>query len=801
MFSEFINDSEHCVDHAIDGLVSVHSNLQRFDNVVARLPTSSCLGHRCVALVSGGGSGHEPSHCGLVGVGMLTAAVAGRVFTSPSPEDVRRALLAALHVQFAERDQSDGCKQWIPAESPGILVVVKNYTGDCLSFGLAVENLLAEGWPVELVVVDDDCAPWPDVDSLDVTSIHSGSGDEEKLPSAGNDDSMTEQSSPRECMERFVCGDSVYLQYRKQSRGPARGLAGTVLVHKIAGALAYRGASLTSVAKLARALVSNLSTLNASMCSMTSEATACDGSETFIPKGLHSKHHQSRCVELGLGIHGEAGVRRQMFKNVTRLVQEMLQMIVQKWVELVPEEVPRKSNEQRDTNKDISGAIEPESVCRAGAAGVKFCSNHEEESERESGESFSSSYKKKRFDHDDTDLGSSSLSTFTHTDDSQIPKREHERRKEQFVLLVNNLGGTSCLELQIVVGEAVRQLATHYPAVAVCRVIYGPLLTSLTTHGVSLTLLNLTRSASACDVSVEIILELLHAQTEAPAWPGVFHLTSASAASSTGIKDQLYRCHASVESRHSSDSSKNPSEPITPSLLDQISFEQFRSMYDNNSLESRTASSLACTSGVAARLDSELVRRCLTCACRALISCSRQLNQLDADGDCGTTMARAGQLVLSELASDDVLGSRRGLFLWLAGVWSRVGGTSGAIYTLALTAAARTGDSVSLAGCVHAACRSLHKYTGVQRGDRSVYDALAAIASVFSRDDKLQLFIAAAEAAEAAAIQTAGMRARVGRASYVRGSAVRGLPDPGAHAVGIWMRAMAETAKLYFGTR
>jgi dihydroxyacetone kinase len=143
-----------------------------------------------VAIVSGGGAGHEPSHAGWVGAGMLSAAVSGSVFASPSMSEV---LAAILHVTG-------------PA---GCLVVVKNYTGDRLNFGLACEHAKARGLGVEMVVVGDDCA----------------------LPDRG------------------------------LGIGGRRGLAGTVLVHKVAGAAAAAGATLAQVAAEARAAAASVGTV------------------------------------------------------------------------------------------------------------------------------------------------------------------------------------------------------------------------------------------------------------------------------------------------------------------------------------------------------------------------------------------------------------------------------------------------------------------------------------------------------------------------------------------------------------
>jgi dihydroxyacetone kinase len=97
------------------------------------------IANQQVTLISGGGSGHDPAHIGSVGDGMLTAAVCGHVFASPSSSQV----LAAL-----ERVQSPF----------GTLVIVKNYTGDCLHFGLAVERAKAQGIKAAMIIVGDDIA-------------------------------------------------------------------------------------------------------------------------------------------------------------------------------------------------------------------------------------------------------------------------------------------------------------------------------------------------------------------------------------------------------------------------------------------------------------------------------------------------------------------------------------------------------------------------------------------------------------------------------------------------------------------
>jgi dihydroxyacetone kinase len=137
----FINDPQHIVTEAIDAEVALSGGkLARLDGFPAiKVVVRKGWDRRTVAIVSGGGSGHEPSHAGFVGDGMLTAAVCGEIFASPSVDAVLAAILAVTG-------------------KPGCLLIVKSYTGDRLNFGLAAERARALGFDVEMVVVADDIA-------------------------------------------------------------------------------------------------------------------------------------------------------------------------------------------------------------------------------------------------------------------------------------------------------------------------------------------------------------------------------------------------------------------------------------------------------------------------------------------------------------------------------------------------------------------------------------------------------------------------------------------------------------------
>ena len=140
---KLINNPLNTVDEALEGIVLANPGLKLLKNhrVIVREDVDELRKSGKVALISGGGSGHEPSHAGFIGKGMLTAAVAGAVFTSPPT----KSILAAI------RAVGKGNKG-------GTVLIVKNYTGDRLSFGFAAERAKAEGMKVEMVVVGEDCA-------------------------------------------------------------------------------------------------------------------------------------------------------------------------------------------------------------------------------------------------------------------------------------------------------------------------------------------------------------------------------------------------------------------------------------------------------------------------------------------------------------------------------------------------------------------------------------------------------------------------------------------------------------------
>ena len=233
--AQFINAKEDLVTQAIDGLLAAsNGTLTRLDGYPhIKVVYRSDWDKSKVALISGGGSGHEPAHAGFVGAGMLTAAVCGEVFASPSVE----AVLAGILAVTGDR---------------GCLLIVKNYTGDRLNYGLAAERARALGRKVEMVVVDDDIA-LPD------------------LPQP-------------------------------------RGLAGTLFVHKVAGALAEAGKDLAAVTAAAKAVIGKVNSLGMSLKTCT------------VPGSQREERIAPGHAELGLGIHGEPGVEQVAFVDAAQAI-------------------------------------------------------------------------------------------------------------------------------------------------------------------------------------------------------------------------------------------------------------------------------------------------------------------------------------------------------------------------------------------------------------------------------------------------------------------------------------------------
>lgn len=242
---KLINNPEVVVEEMLQGVVLAHPNyVKRIEGFDVLVRANSPIQGK-VALVSGGGSGHEPSHGGFVGKGMLDGAVAGAVFTSPTPDQVFEAVKAV-----------DGGK--------GVLLVIKNYTGDIMNFEMAGEMAEGEGIKVAKVVVNDDVA----------------------------------------------VEDSTWTTGR-------RGIAGTVFVHKIAGSKAETGAELEEVTRVAEKVIANVRSMGMALSPCTVPAA---GKPSFV---LAENE-----MEIGMGIHGEPGTKRTTIETADEVADHLTSKVL-----------------------------------------------------------------------------------------------------------------------------------------------------------------------------------------------------------------------------------------------------------------------------------------------------------------------------------------------------------------------------------------------------------------------------------------------------------------------------------------
>ncbi|MBE3579057.1 MAG: dihydroxyacetone kinase subunit DhaK [Caldanaerobacter subterraneus] len=242
---KLINNPESVVKEMIEGLLEAHPNyLRKLENINVIVRKDAPVEGK-VGLVSGGGSGHEPAHAGYVGYGMLDAACPGEVFTSPTPDQIYEAIKAV-----------NGGK--------GVLLIIKNYTGDVMNFEMARDMAQMDGIEVDEVIVNDDVA----------------------------------------------VENSTWTQGR-------RGIAGTVFVHKIAGAKAQEGASLKEVKRVAEKVIANVRSMGMAL-------TPC----TVPAAGKPSFTLQEDEMEIGIGIHGEPGTHREKIKPVDEIVEHLMDKII-----------------------------------------------------------------------------------------------------------------------------------------------------------------------------------------------------------------------------------------------------------------------------------------------------------------------------------------------------------------------------------------------------------------------------------------------------------------------------------------
>ncbi|XP_038843481.1 triokinase/FMN cyclase [Salvelinus namaycush] len=311
---------------------------------------------------------------------------------------------------------------------------------------------------------------------------------------------------------------------------------------------------------------------------------------------------------------------------------------------------------------------------------------------------------------------------------------------DSVVLCVNNLGALSCLEIAVVTRSAIHNLEGR--GVRVARVMSGSFMTSLEMAGVSLSMMRADQE----------ILRLFDAKTTAPAWPNL---------STVCISGMSY-------------------------ILDPPAKDMQETSHTEGPL-------------------SDVMRKALEVVCSSLLQRQEELNSLDrasGDGDCGTTHAQAAKAIQEWLQSHIVPGCPGQLLSALAGlVQERMGGSSGALYSLFLTAAAALlkdrSDPAAWANAMHAGTDAMRWYGGADPGDRTMLDALCPAVEELRRlttsppGGHMAILQAAVEKAELGAESTRDLTARAGRASYIATVRVT-LPDPGAVAIAAILRAVFE---------
>lgn len=575
---KLIDSPQDVVEDMISGLIGRHDGLARVTGqpVVVRAPgTDTDSSNDRVRLISGGGSGHEPAHAGYVGPGMLDAAVLGPVFTSPSTDAVHAAIVAAAGGDDGDCDNAG-------AGGASTLLIVKNYTGDRLNFGLAAQMAQTEGHGVDIVIVADDVA----------------------------------------------LGDA--------SRAGRRGIGGTVLVHKVAGALASGGASLADVKAGVERFTEGLGTMGVAL-------EPCHSPGATEPNFELGGDE----IEWGLGIHGEAGHERGPVASASEVANRLV-----------------------DTICSDRGIAEGERV----------------------------------------------------------------------VVLVNGLGATPPMELEILTGAVLARLGEIGANVERCWT--GTFLTSLDMPGASV---------SVARVDDEL-LKLLDAPADTLAWvPGRRPSASGGATVEVDLPDPL--------------------------------------------------GELAGHSGDSARVD-PAVTAAAERAAQALVEARDDLTHLDqqvGDGDLGVNLARAAQAVLDR---SEVLASAPDVRTYFRAmsqlVRSETGGSSGALYSLLLLGfgdgfddGVTSIDAATAAPAFAAGVASLRELGGADVGDATMVDALVPASEALSaaaESGSADVATAVVDAAKEGAESTKDLIASLGRASYV-GERGKGVPDPGAVAVTLWLEA------------
>ncbi|XP_039751128.1 triokinase/FMN cyclase-like [Pararge aegeria] len=565
-----LNSPDTCVDDNLRGVVALYPNLHLHPKhrvVTLRRKTDSGR----VAVLSGGGSGHEPFAAGFIGNGMLSGAVAGGVFASPPTANVLYAIA-----------------QLYKYNSGGVLVFCGNYTGDRLNFGKATEKAKIAGIKTELFFVGEDVA------------------------------SSTNKTG-------------------------GRGMCGEVFLFKMLGAMSAKGYDLSSMHNALAEITKNMATLGVcfSACSLPGQSPLFE----IAPDEM----------ELGAGVHGEAGIEKLKMGTAKEIVALILDKII---------------------------------------AHLKLSVGN------------------------------------------------------RVAVMINNMGGTSLMEINIIAAEIKDYLDQNQMKME--RMISGHLKTSLEMQGFQICLLHLNKEHG------DLWLKLLDAPTEAIGWTGGV----------MSVKEG--------DEEHGDDDT----------------------LLQGDGRKTATGPSLSMK-------EQEILRGSLQAAAQELVRNEELLNRLDSgcgDGDCGITLKKFGKAVLSYLETASLEYPSNVVWELSEMAETDMGGTSGGIYSLGFAAAsqaianATSNDRSSWLEAWESAMQAITKYGGAEPGDRTMLDTLYASALVYKQNLKADLKTASkktVEAAEKGSKATATMSARAGRASYVASGYVHD-EDAGARAVAIWLRAILD---------
>ncbi len=596
--AHFVNNVSRCVTESLEGLaLGSFGNLVlvRNRNIILTNPKKNKYSNK-VAIVCGGGSGHEPVHSSFVNHEILSAAICGDVFASPSVGAIVDGIRALV-----SNDKNPPEISGQGRSQSGVLVIIKNYTGDKINFGMACEILSSEGILLKKLIVADD---------VSLLKIN----------------------------ER-------------------RGVAGTVLVYKIAGAFALQQQN-SNMQKQLNDIYEMAKKVNDNIHSMGCALSSCqrpDGSTIFsLPEGK---------MEIGVGIHGERGVSRAPTKSSDEIVSVLIDKIL-------------AAKEQHR---------------------IKNCGNI--------------------------------------------------TNNKKIVLLTNNLGSVSGLEMGIVHRKAISYLREN--GYDVCRAYCGTYMTCLDMRGISLTLLT---------VVDDKFLDLLDV-------------------GGTGFTKTNWK----PESDYSPSSSSIYID--APKSLD--------SDFDISNSKKNDA------------VDKDLMNF-IDKVCRAGVDAKETLNNLDkecGDGDAGDTLATACNAILNNIqyfSVSDVHLSFKRIARCLTNV---VGGTSGPLYAIFFIRAAaafcsntniKNWKSVSnWAEAIKNGISGIEELGGCSRGDKTILDALYPVHDFLKAresvcEDVMERLI---KAAKDGAENTRNLEARAGRARYIQGKGL-GKVDPGASAVYLLLKAI-----------